>query len=56
MKKEYVKPEMLVEQFMAEVAFLDASSDTNMGIGDGNQKPGGPAANDHRGGWGNLWD
>ena len=58
MKKEYVKPEMVVEQFMAELAFLDASgSQTEVG-GGGSERPGGgrPDANEHRGGWGDLWD
>ena len=54
MKKEYVKPEMVVEQFMAELAFLGGS-----GLG-GNTDPDGPGeeplSNDRRGGWGDLWN
>ena len=57
MKKEYVKPEMVVEQFMAELAFLDASgSQTEVGGGDGPRPGGSMDANEHRGGWGDLWN
>lgn len=55
-KKEYVKPEMVVEQFMAEIAFLDASGDNiggNDNVTDDNE---GFSANDRRGGWGDLWN
>ena len=53
MKKEYVKPEMVVEQFMAEIAFLDASG-SNVGgdVGDGGIEE----TNSHRGSWGDLWN
>ena len=51
MKKEYVKPEMVVEQFMAEIAFLDAS--VGGGLGEEGEEP---LSNDRRGGWGDLWN
>lgn len=50
-KKEYVKPEMVVEEFMAEIAFLDAS---NPEIG--GEFGGEFDSNDRRGGWGDLWN
>ena len=54
MKKEYVKPEMVMEEFMAEIAFLDASSiGGNDNETDDND---GFSANDRRGGWGDLWN
>lgn len=59
-KKEYVKPEMVVEQFMAEIAFLDASGGDGStgtipggGTGEGGD---GDFSNDRRGGWGDLWN
>ena len=55
-KKEYVKPEMVVEQFMAEIAFLDASSGSSMGSGDEELGEDEIGANDRRGGWGDLWN
>lgn len=55
-KKEYVKPEMVVEQFMAEIAFLDASSGNSMGSGDEELGEDEIGANDRRGGWGDLWN
>lgn len=50
MKKEYVKPEMVVEQFMAEIAFLD----TSQTVEDKEQDDG--FSNEHRGSWGDLWN
>ena len=58
-KKEYVKPEMVVEQFMAEIAFLDASTGNGSGTipGGGSEEGGdGDFSNDRRGGWGDLWN
>ena len=52
MKKEYVKPEMVVEQFMAELAFL-VGSQTDMEGGESDLPL---DANDRRGGWGDLWN
>ena len=54
MKKEYIKPEIVVEQFMAELAFL-GGSDTDIEGGSPGES-GDPDANERRGGWGNLWD
>lgn len=54
MKKEYVKPDMVIEQFMVELAFLVGSDTEVGGGGDGEGIP--KDANDHRGSWGNLWD
>ena len=59
MKKEYVKPTVVVEEFMAELAFLGGSQTEG---GDGSNVGGGaqggvPAgSNEHRGGWGDLWN
>lgn len=53
MKKEYLKPEMIVEQFMAEIAFLDASGMPSDKDPIGDDEIG---ANDRRGTWGDLWD
>lgn len=52
MKKEYVKPEMVVEQFMAELAFLEGS----LVLGDGEGIPFSNERQSDRGTWGNLWD
>lgn len=54
MKKEYVKPEMAVELFMAELAFLGGSDETVVDP----DKPVAPFSNDREEGrsWGNLWD
>lgn len=51
MKKEYVKPTVVVEEFVAEVSFLDAS-----GIDVTDKPVEGGDANSHRGGWGDLWN
>ena len=56
MKKEYVKPEMVVEQFMAEIAFLDASGNPGGEVGGGLGGEEEPLSNDRRGGWGDLWN
>lgn len=55
MKKEYVKPEMVVEQFMAELAFLGGSQ-TEVGGGEGPRPDRPMDTNEHRGGWGDLWN
>ena len=55
MKKEYIKPEMMVEQFMAEVAFMIGSGEHEGNI-PGGEDDGSGFSNDRRGGWGDLWD
>lgn len=52
MKKEYIKPEIVVEEFVSEI-YMQSTSDDEIG-----QKPGEgiPLSNDRRGEWGNLWD
>ncbi len=56
-KKEYVKPEMVVEEFMAEIAFLEASTGGSTIPGGSTDEGGdGEFSNERRGGWGNLWD
>ena len=52
MKKEYIRPEMKVEQFMAELAFLTVSGPQIGGEVEGEIDE----SNSHRGTWGNLWD
>ena len=51
MKKEYIRPEIVVEEFISEI-YMQAVSTTPI-------KPGGtgrPKVNQRRGDWGNLWD
>ena len=53
MKRMYVKPEIKVEEFVVANVMLAAS-----GPGEGvpiDPNPNTPAANSHRGDWGNLW-
>ena len=55
MKKEYIKPEMVMEIVILESMFATSYSE---GMGS-NETPGGPNdynANDRRGTWGSLWD
>ena len=53
MKKQYIKPEVNVEELLP-VTMLAAS---NMNVGDGTYEDDGDvAANNRRGTWGNLWD
>lgn len=52
MKKEYIKPEMVVEELLT-VEMLAASTEFG---GDVNENTPPPGANDRRGEWGNLWD
>ena len=49
MKKEYVKPEMVMEVILLET-MIATSIEVEEGETDGR------GANEHRGGWGNLWD
>ena len=51
MKKEYIKPEMLVEEVLLE-GMLAAS----VPFGDDNEDAGANRYQDRRGSWGNLWD
>ena len=61
MKKEYVKPEMVMEEILLEGMLAQSGElgggGTDMG-GGGVDRPGGgrPDANEHRGGWGDLWN
>ena len=48
-KKEYVKPEMAMEEILL-VNMLAASAPVVDGEGDGDY------SNERRGGWGSLWD
>ena len=49
---------MMVEQFMAELAFLIGSNENEGSIkpGEGDASTDDILSNDRRGGWGNLWD
>ena len=53
MKKEYIKPEVLVEEVLLEgmLALSDPSQDFDHTEGEGDD-----SANDRRGGWGDLWN
>lgn len=55
MKKEYVKPAVLVEEILFETMIA-----ASVGAGGSVVEPDTPVvpgeANDRRGGWGNLWD
>ena len=53
MKKVYIKPEICIEECIAEM-FATIGGGT-IGGGTINPDPMEPAANSHRGGWGNLW-
>lgn len=50
MKKEYIKPEMVVEEMLLE-GMLAAS----LGEDDEDQELGAPGRREGRGTWGNLW-
>ena len=52
MKKDYVKPEILAEEFITEIFMLGGSNSQDVEEGEDN----GRGANDRRGSWGNLWD
>lgn len=58
MKKEYIKPEIAVEQFISECYMFNTSNENEGNIagegGEGNE--GEYNTNSHRGSWGNLWD
>lgn len=55
MKKEYIKPEVVMEVVVTEALLIVSDNRENMGS---NERPGGPDdfnAGAHRGNWGNLW-
>ena len=55
MKKEYIKPEVVMEVVVTETLLLMSNNIENMGS---NETPGGPDdfnAGAPRGNWGNLW-
>lgn len=56
MKRMYIKPEICIEECIAEM-FATSGGDNGPVSGGGtiNPDPMEPAANSHRGGWGNLW-
>lgn len=53
MKKEYVKPEIAIEEIILE-NMLAASSYEEVDINP--DESGAATANEHRGGWGDLWN
>lgn len=58
MKKEYVKPEMVLEEILLEGMLAlsngGGNGDTEIGGGVGDDGP--SDANSHRGSWGDLWN
>ncbi len=56
MKKEYVKPAVVVEDFMVELAFLVGSNNNESNIPGEEGDITDPAANDRRGSWGDFWN
>lgn len=58
MKKEYVKPEMVMEEILLEGMLASSTGggngDDELGNGGGVDQP--LDANDRRGGWGDLWN
>ena len=53
-KKEYVKPEMVMEEFISEIYMQSTSNDNKQDWEQGDTD--GRGANEHRGGWGDLWN
>ena len=51
MKKEYVKPEMVMEEFISEIYMQSTSSNVGGDV-DGDIEE----TNSHRGSWGDLWN
>ena len=51
MKKEYIKPEMVVEEMLLEGILA-----MSLPEGDKDQELDAPGRQDRRGRWGNLWD
>lgn len=54
MKRMYIKPEICIEECIAEMFATSGGNGTESG-GAIKPDPMEPAANSHRGGWGNLW-
>lgn len=54
MKKEYIKPEMVIEEMLLS-SMLASSADTELGEGNDNQPADAPGRRPGRGTWGNLW-
>ena len=54
MKRMYIKPEISIEEFVTETMLATSNGTDSGGTIDPNN-PAIPAANSHRGGWGNLW-
>ena len=55
MKKEYIKPEMVVEELLLTGSILTGSTDIPV-IGGGDVDDDDVAVNERRGTWGNLWE
>lgn len=56
MKRMYIKPEISIEEFVTVTeTMLATSNGTDSGGTIDPSTPAVPAANSHRGGWGNLW-
>lgn len=53
MKKDYLKPEMEVMEFVSEMYMQSASNNNNIGEGDPDQPL---DTNNRRGSWGDLWN
>ena len=56
MKKEYIKPEMVVEEIVLETMLLSDSFIQGEGGEGGDGDFGAPGRREGRGTWGNLWD
>ena len=56
MKKEYIKPEIAVEQFISECYMFNTSNENEGNVPGQEGEIIDPAANSHRGSWGTLWD
>ena len=53
MKKEYVKPEMVMEELLLEGMLAQSGAPE---VGGGGEDDGPSDANSHRGSWGDLWN
>ena len=57
MKKEYVKPEMVMEELLLEGMLAQSGGNPGGEVGGGLGEEGEePLSNDRRGGWGDLWN
>ena len=52
MKKEYIKPEIMVEEMQLEECCMLPGSDTDIPVGGEGEAD----SNGRRGSWGNLWE